>query len=147
MKTLPTRLENAITKLYNAFHKGELDAFDCKHCAVGNICDNNDDWEESLGHSCEYDNDYILWKIEPREVYPYSYGGYSAIELHNVERIFLSSMIGQNTRLVESQFKGLCAVVEYLCSLDNIPNVMDYTKLFETNSFDSAPKYKLVEVL
>ena len=32
----------------------------------------------------------------------------------------------------EQQFKGLCAVVEYLCELDGIPNVMDYTSLFET---------------
>ena len=30
------------------------------------------------------------------------------------------------------QFKGLEAVVKYLCELDGIPNVMDYTSLFES---------------
>ena len=40
---LPIRLENAITKLYNAFHNGELNSLDCRHCAVGNLCDNSGD--------------------------------------------------------------------------------------------------------
>ena len=27
-------------------------------------------------------------------------------------------------------FNGLCAVVTFLCKLDNIPDVLDYSKLF-----------------
>jgi len=42
----------------------------------------------------------------------------------------------------ERNFKGLCAVVEYLCELDNIPNIMDYTSLFETKN--DAPKKELI---
>lgn len=40
MKTTK-RFDNAVTKLYNAFHNGELNAMDCTMCAVGNMCDNN----------------------------------------------------------------------------------------------------------
>lgn len=41
MKNQSERFTNAVTKLYNAFHKGTLNAWDCKACAVGNICDNS----------------------------------------------------------------------------------------------------------
>ena len=43
MKTTK-RFEEAITKLYKAFHEGTLDAMDCEHCAVGNMCDNSKKW-------------------------------------------------------------------------------------------------------
>lgn len=47
------------------------------------------------------------------------------------------------TKNKELVFIALCAVVEYLCELDKIPNVMDYTKLFETEN--NQPKYSLHE--
>jgi hypothetical protein len=47
MKTTE-RFENAVMKLYNAFHRNELNANNCQMCAVGNICDNNYQWD-SLG--------------------------------------------------------------------------------------------------
>ena len=40
-------------------------------------------------------------------------------------------MIGFKTTLKQTQFKGLEAVINYLCELDNIPNIMEYTSLFE----------------
>ena len=142
---LPTRLENAITKLYNAFHKGELNALDCTHCAVGNICNNNQEWQ--------YTGMFFTEAQMSKKTKRYKLGeqfvketGYSVKELIKVESLFMGAHRKVEDEK-ESQFKGLCAVVEYLCSLDGIPNVMDYTKLFETNSFDSAPKYKLEEVL
>ena len=43
MKTTE-RFEKAVTKLYNAFHKGKLNAMYCDACAVGNMCDNDSSW-------------------------------------------------------------------------------------------------------
>ena len=45
----------------------------------------------------------------------------------------------------ELQFKGLCAVIEYLCGLDNVENVMSIKSLFEFEN--DVPKKQLVEVL
>ncbi len=56
--------------------------------------------------------------------------GYSVYELAMVEAIFISEH-HYATPVKECQFNGLCAVVEYLCELDNIPNVMDIQSLFE----------------
>lgn len=69
--------------------------------------------------------------------------GYSVKELAKIEMVFLNKILKDETK--ESQFKGLCAVVEYLCELEGIPNVMDYTCLFQTEN--NEPKYKLEEVL
>lgn len=37
----------------------------------------------------------------------------------------------QNPTSNEALFNGLVAVVELLCELDNEPNVLDFSKLFE----------------
>lgn len=143
---LPIRLENAITKLYNAFHNGTLNAFDCKACAVGNICDNTDEWAEHTGNAVTLDthNNVRTVYAEPNTRIKYFYNGYNQDELYEIESRFLNIWIGQqhldNNKNI--QFKGVCAVVEYLCKLDNIPNVMDYTKLFETEN--DKPKYQLI---
>jgi len=39
------RLEQAIKKLYVAFHNNQLHPECCKQCAVGNILDNTDSWK------------------------------------------------------------------------------------------------------
>lgn len=59
------------------------------------------------------------------------------------EKIYSHHDTTENTSKDE-QFKGLCAVVEYLCELEGIPNVMDYTCLFETDN--NEPKHQLTEV-
>lgn len=46
MEKLPKRFTDAVTKLYTAFHNNELNAMECAHCAVGNICDNSYRWDE-----------------------------------------------------------------------------------------------------
>ena len=53
MKTTK-RFEDAVTKLYTAFHEGKLDAFDCSACAVGNMLDNEGSWGNYIGtfHFC-----------------------------------------------------------------------------------------------
>ena len=127
MKKLPARTENAITNLYTAFHNDELDAFNCSACAVGNICNNNSKWSGWYLSS--------EGKLENRGEYPKS--EYSFSELKQIELVFLTPWIelgiwGDEHGLdKETQFKGLCAVIEYLCELDNVPNVMEIQSLFE----------------
>lgn len=138
MKTTK-RFEEAVTKLYNAFHEGTLDYGNCSHCAVGNIvgsrnwsdvigCGNvpSMDFDEILKRHKKYGTDFHIgmgW-IEKT--------GYSPKELFMVEGIFAESSLGVNRK--DYQFKGLFEVVKYLCDLDGIPNVMDYTSLFETEN-------------
>lgn len=149
MKTTK-RFDRAIKLLYTAFHEGTLDAMSCCHCAVGNLCGNP--WwadEAMYGTVHRINMDFV-----------HEHVGYSALELANIEQSFLyGSLVSpkfQNTisqfqveefeyskeEQRELQFKGLCAVVEYLCELDGIPNVMDYTKFFEREG--EKAKYELV---
>lgn len=140
---LPIRLENAITKLYTAFHDNKLNAMQCNACAVGNICDNNHEWDY-----IPYFATTTYFKSNPESlnseikhgIKVISKTGYSVNELVEVESIFIKAC-EYNIGTKEQHFSGLCAVVEYLCELDNIPNVMDYTKLFETEN--DKPKYEL----
>lgn len=139
------RFTNAVTKLYNAFHKGELNGLDCTKCAVGNICDNNGAWADV---SCAV---LSIKRYHGESKCVIDKTGYSPQELRYIEEIFLTGVKEGGfweSRLMhdkDSQFKGLCAVVEYLCELEGIPNVMDYTCLFETEN--DEPKYKLENVL
>ena len=149
MKTKTTpRFDRAVTKLYTAFHNGELDAMDCKHCAVGNICDNRNDWRYTGFYVGAPKEDAILFNLNPDKVV--SESGYSVVELANIESIFMFGKIPNQERKwykdlglsgwsakdinydnKENIFIALTRVIEYLCELDNIPNVMDYSKLFE----------------
>lgn len=137
------RFTNAVTKLYNAFHQNRLNAYDCKACAVGNMCNGFAGWD-SIIHRQRFnknapDLDNILNT------------GYSAHELANIESLFMFGRMNQSgdeplfdELASDRNFKGLCAVVEYLCELEGIPNVMDYTSLFETEN--EQPKKQLQEV-
>jgi len=139
---LPKRFTDAVSKLYNAFHENRLNALDCKACAVGNILSNKNEWQDV----------FCAGVIKP---FPTSNGislirdsGYSIKELFEVEHIFVFGMMSHENKdsprwaawglndinNKEYQFKGLCAVIEYLCELDNIPNIMDFTSLFETEN-------------
>lgn len=135
MKTTE-RFEKAVTKLYTAFHDGLLNSFDCHSCAVGTICDGDNKW---------------FFKILSRKigdpVFPSKKvidSMYSTFELGRIERIFVDNVPSKYSKNKEYQFKGLCAVVEYLCELDGIPNVMDYSSLFEYN--ENGAKNKLQTV-
>lgn len=140
------RFDNAVSKLYKAFHEGTLKGIDCSACAVGNICDNSILWYPCVNSARPQDGLTIYedsQKPLKRKVVENStiiQTGYSGNQLAKVESLFLKEIMFGETK--ETQFKGLCAVVEYLCELDNIPNVMDYTKLFETEN--EQPKYQLI---
>ena len=42
---IPKRLDQAISKLYQAFHNSTLHPECCQQCAVGNILDRKDFWK------------------------------------------------------------------------------------------------------
>jgi len=138
MKTTK-RFENAVMKLYNAFHKNQLDSKSCNSCAVGNICDNRHEWE--------YAGDFYTGSNRIASKEDIKTGNelikkteYNSSELVQVERLFIE-YCGTERSAKYQQFKGICAVVEYLAKLDNIPNPMDYTKFFETEN--GKPIYEL----
>lgn len=128
------RFENAVSKLYNAFHEGRLKGMDCEACAVGNICDNNGDWRYMpyYGMSNSWNREIYLETVKKT--------GYSDDELVNIERLFMYGVRegsfkhkwknNETDETTETQFQGLCAVVEYLCELEGIENIMDYQSLF-----------------
>lgn len=151
MKTTE-RFENAVTKLYKAFHENKLDAMSCSACAVGNICDNQREWIDvrATGVLGQLEDGYTTSTKALGLIYK---TGYSPNEIVTIEAIFLNNTLGYpkdgytygfGEQTKENQFKGLCAVVEYLCELDGIPNVMDYSKLFETENDQPVHELKTV---
>lgn len=149
MKTTE-RFENAVTKLYKAFHKKELNGLDCTACAVGNIVNNDNEWwhhRETFG-TVRKGSENV------------AFAGYNMQELLNVEMMFLYGHSGEkwltnykrsgtdlrpeSSRYEEATFDGMCDVIKYLAKLDNIPNPLDYTKVFEREN--DKPKYELKEV-
>lgn len=149
MKTSP-RLEAAIQKLYTAFHKNTLNPECCKQCAVGNILDNKDAWK----HLSDSHGSLVLNYVgKVHQTLGRTFNGYSPLELLKIEHTFLKTcgfMVPlhhknnkpENPINKDILFDGLCAVIHILCKLDNIDNVMDYTKLFEVEN--EKPKYQLV---
>jgi len=137
------RFNQAVMVLYNAFHENRLDAFSCKACVVGNMIKGSKIWR--MNNVIGIEKGLSPVKAEGRYYSPPFHKDYSEQELLNIEAVFLTewskekSYDGTNK---EIQFKGLCAVVEYLCELDGIKNVLDYTKIFETEN--DKPKYQLI---
>ena len=145
-----TRFDTAITKLYNAFHNNTLNPECCKQCAVGNILNNTDSWKHLSDHHGAIELNY-LGKVH--ETLGRKFNGYSPLELLKIEAVFLKACgysvplhhkndKPRNTTNKDVLFFGLVAVIEFLCKLDNVANIMDYTKLFEFD--DNNPKYELV---
>lgn len=142
------RFNNAVTKLYNAFHNRTLSYGSCYKCAVGSMCDGNSDWSRvfcGITDDTTIENQIHLsnYKGYVKDVIDRT--GYSVIELANIEFKFMEGSYNAYTGKCTENFNGLCKVVEYLCELEGIPNVMDYSKLFETEN--NEPKYKLENVL
>ncbi|GAB4155470.1 MAG: hypothetical protein Tsb0033_04810 [Winogradskyella sp.] len=137
MKT-SKRFENAIRKLYLAFHEGTLNPEDCKQCAVGNILDNNDSWKHmtDLHGSTKLNYVGLVHQNLGRR-----FNGYSPIELLQIEASFLKGCgyrLGRtychkpdSYKNQEVLFNGLSEVVGTLSKLDGIKNVMDCSFLFD----------------
>lgn len=133
------RLEEALNKLYTAFHNGTLNAECCKHCAVGNICDNTDSWKYLSDSHGSLQLNYVglVHQNLGRKFH-----GYTPLELLKIESAFLEGcgyMLPlnhknpkpKNPTSNEVLFNGLCAAVDVLCFLDGIQNVMDYQTLLK----------------
>ena len=85
-----------------------------------------------------------------------TFNGYTPKQLLKIEKIFLEACGFKtplchynqkpiNPRNKELLFNGLTAVISYLCKLDGVPNVMDYSKLFEYEN--NEPIYHLETIL
>lgn len=148
MKT-SNRLETAIKKLYTAFHNNTLYPECCKQCAVGNILDKTDSWKHLSDNHGTLQLNYIG---QVHQNLGRKFNGYSPLELLQIEAIFLkacgyelplyyATKKSKNALSKDDLFDGLSAVISYLCKLDGVSNIMDYTKLFEL--INDKPKYKL----
>ena len=143
--TFPKRLNDALKKLYVAFHNNQLNPECCKKCAVGNILDNKDAWKNlsDIHGSCELN---YLGKVHQN--LGRKFNGYSPLELLQMEAVFLKACgysipfrrFGNKPKEELTNhilFKGLSETVQYLCKLDDIGNVMDYSKIFNYASNQS----------
>jgi hypothetical protein len=134
-----SRFNQAVRKLYDAFHQNYLNPDACTQCAVGNILDNKSFWRH-------FTDDHGAIKLNyvglVHQNLGRTYNGYSPLELLKIENTFLSACGYQlplsrnaqkNTcKLTKDQlFLGLSAVVTELCRLDQIPDVMDCSVLFD----------------
>ncbi len=145
MKTT-LRFENAIQKLYTAFNNNTLHPEYCHRCAVGNILDNIDSWQHLTDRHGSGKLNYVGLV---NQNFGKRFGGYTPLELLEIEITFLtacgyqlplkpSSTKPKNPQDRDLLFNGLSQVVAYLCRLDNIPNVMEYTQLFASNHVELA---------
>ena len=141
MKT-SARFDQAIQKLYKAFHNNELHPECCKQCAVGNILDNKDSWKHL---SDEHGSLKLNYVGLVNQNFGKKFNGYSPLELLQIEASFLEGCgyslplnhygtKPKNPMDKEILFNGLCNVVAVLCELDHVNNVMDYSKLFQFES-------------
>ena len=148
----PKRLEDALIKLYNAFHNDELNPECCSACAVGNILDNHDSWKHLSDHHGSLELSYV-GKVHQQ--LGRTFMGYTPMELLQIEKVFLEACgyktplchydpKPRNPRSKEVLFKGLSAVVSFLCELDNIANVMDYSKIFEYDQENPVYKFDVI---
>lgn len=146
MKTT-VRFEDALRKLYMAFHNNQLNPECCKQCAVGNILDNNDHWKHLSDNHGSLTLNYIG---RVHQSLGRQFNGYSPLELLQIEKAFLrgcgyelpihyNHKKPKNPTDMDTLFKGLCEVVQLLCDLDGMENIMDYSRLF---NFQIKPSSK-----
>lgn len=148
MKT-PKRVELALIKLYNAYHNNRLNPEDCTACAVGNILDNHDSWKHLSDQHGSLQLNYV-GKVHQN--LGRKFNGYTPEELLKIEKVFLEAcgfktpLCHYNPKPVnplskDNLFNGLSAVVDLLCKMEQMDNVMDYSKLFEQEN--GQPVYHL----
>ena len=148
-----SRLNLAISKLYIAFHTNNLHPECCKQCAVGNILDNKDAWKhlsDNHGSTCLNYIGLVHQNLGRK------FNGYSPFELLHIEAIFLKSCgyslplhcngkKPKNPQDKDVLFNGLSEVIKFLCELDGVENVMDYSRLFEVEN--EKPRYNFEAIV
>ncbi|WP_299778257.1 Na(+)-translocating NADH-quinone reductase subunit F [uncultured Formosa sp.] len=134
-----TRFNLAINKLYHAFHADTLHPECSKQCAVGNILDHKDAWKHLTDNHGSTQLNYLG---QVHQTLGRRFNGYTPLELLQIEATFLKAcgytipLHHTNKKPINSSdkyilFKGLSAVVSYLCKLDDSPDIMDCSKLFK----------------
>jgi hypothetical protein len=147
------RLDLAIKKLYNAFHNNTLHPECCQQCAVGNILDNKDSWKHLSDNHGSLKLNYVGMV---NQKFGKRFNGYTPQELLQIEASFLKGCSyalplyhkgkkPKNPQDKDILFKGLSETIKFLCELDGVNNVMDYSKLFEVEN--EKPRYSLSEVV
>ena len=151
MKTTQ-RFEAAISKLYHAFHNNQLNPECCLQCAVGNILDNKDQWKHFTDAHGSTKLNYVGLV---NQAFGKRFNGYSPEELLCIESKFLegcgytlpllrNSERPSNSKAKDILFNGLSAAITYLCELDGIENVMDYSQLFQFEKHEpEVPRLEL----
>jgi hypothetical protein len=140
------RFNQAVEKLYKAFHENTLNPLSCTQCAVGNILDNKPSWKELSDYNGSLKLNYvgIVHQRLDRK-----FNGFSPLELLQIEAAFLKACgytlplhkhvhFSKKRHKQEILFDGLVAVVEQLCVFDNIPNIMDCSALFDFDYLTSS---------
>lgn len=152
MKTTK-RLDAALEKLYTAFHNNTLNPECCNHCAVGNICDNTDSWKHLSDDHGSLQLNYVglVHQNLGRKFH-----GYTPEELLKIEAEFLKgcgfslplthkSERPKNPTSKKTLFNGLSAAIGFLCALDNVKNIMDYSTLFSNEEYISNTTFASAE--
>lgn len=132
------RFNEAVNKLYKAFHENNLKPLSFQHCAVGTILDNKTYWKEFSDANGSLNLNYVGLVHQRLER---KFNGYSPLELLQIEKAFLQacgyqlplhhSTFSSKKESKKVLFKGLEAVIAQLCIIDRIPNVMDCSTLFD----------------
>lgn len=137
------RLEQALVKLYTAYHANTLYPECCKQCPVGNIADHKDAWKN---FSDARGSDSLNYVGIVHERIGRRINGYLPSELLQIEKTFLKAC-GFETPLTKNSkrptnstdrdvlFQGLSKTIAYLCQLEGNKNVMEYTSIFKQKSF------------
>lgn len=136
---MSVRFNQAIEKLYNAFHAGDLNPLSCEHCAVGTILDNTNSWRHLSDKHGSLQLNYVGLV---NQNFNKTFNGYSPLELLQIEAEFLKGRgyslplhhQGEKPKNPTDKtilFNGLSAVITLLCKLDNIDNVMDFSGILK----------------
>ena len=147
------RFEQAVKKLYDSFHNDTLNPDSCTQCAVGNILDNQAYWRHFSDDNGSLQLNYVglVHQNLGRK-----FNGYSPLELLQIEMAFLKACgyslpFKQNKSRLnlkpnkDQLFNGLVAVVSELCRIDNLPNAMDCSALFDyEREIITKPKQDLI---
>lgn len=142
-----SRFDQAIKKLYTAFHDNTLNPECCKQCAVGNILDNSESWKHLSDRHGSLELNYVGLV---NQKFGKRFSGYTPLELLKIESSFLKGcgyslplnhrgIRPENPTDKDTLFEGLCAVIDCLCKLDGINNIMNYSGLL-----NHPPKRELV---
>lgn len=127
------RFHSAVEKLMNAFIMGKIKHGSCCNCAVGNLCDNDNGWIGTITSNSSFGGSGVL---------TINRTGYSIREIAFIEMNFEGRPgtmdafpLDRDNKLDAINdpdgFKGLCAVFDYLVSIEDFQEEEKGTDIFE----------------